>query len=103
MRFSALCVCVCVCACARAVCVCVCVSVSALCCRELAVVTSSSVFIAFTFSGFPYVFFRIFQILQKQLLFLVPNGLYFQPLISFLGMGEENSLYVLVAFLAAHK
>jgi hypothetical protein len=77
--------------------------VSAVCCRGLAVVTSSSVFIAFTFFFFFCAFFRIVQILQKQLLFLVPNGLYFQPLISFLGMGEENSLYMFVAFLAAHK
>jgi len=60
------------------------VYVSALCYRELAVVTSSSVFSAFNFSGFPYAFFRIFQILKKELLFLAPNGLYFQPLISLL-------------------
>jgi hypothetical protein len=55
------------------------------------------------FSGFPYVFFRIVHILQKQLMFLVPNGLYFQQLISFLGLVEENPLYVYVSFLAAHK
>jgi len=46
--------------------------------------------------------FALFKFFKNSCPILVPNGLHFQPLM-FLGMGEENSLCVFVAFLATHK
>jgi hypothetical protein len=66
--------------------------VRAVCCRELAVLTSFG-FIAFTFSTFsgsPYTFVR------TKLLFMHITSCTASHLISLLGMREQNSLYICV-------